>query len=169
MCDECMPAYVPTCSTCQTGPAPVVRRDGYTVYPFGALCPACVARVQAAGPWRERRGRALAVRVEALRARFPALAIESSTVHRVTLDGLIDGRGVNVTLRVAAREHTGARYVFRVTPKAPITIEAAAQALGHLTGHVSLVSEKRRYVRAAFLHLGKLDCLNVLTEMLAKI
>ena len=51
----CLPDFVPRCSMCDA-PSPVTKTSGgFIGYAYGYLCPRCVAKVQAAGPWRERR------------------------------------------------------------------------------------------------------------------
>jgi hypothetical protein len=100
VCPKCMPDFVPTCGICSK-PAPIVdRQPGFVGHAYGKLCPACVTKVKAAGPWRVRRMKAVEARRDALLARFPGLAVVRVAPAVIMLKGQVDGRQVEVRLRV---------------------------------------------------------------------
>ncbi|MCA9714910.1 MAG: hypothetical protein H6713_30130 [Myxococcales bacterium] len=176
VCADCLPEFVPMCSKCQT-PAPVkVVRDGFIGYSFGYLCPTCVATVQAAGPWRERRSRTVAARRDAVLERYPQLQVVKATRTVTQLEGALAGRRVQLRLRVTTRAYSDERYVFHVeldADAAPVTAEALGlpdtivRALSRGSPRV-LPNGPTSWLRVAFLHLGKLDVLTVLEALIAR-
>ncbi|MCB9568491.1 MAG: hypothetical protein H6710_14970 [Myxococcales bacterium] len=173
-CTTCLPDFVPACSLC-AAPAPVIdRAPGWLGYAYGRLCPACVAKVKAAGPWKERRARAVAARRDALLERFPGLRVVKSTAAVTQLEGEIEGRQVEVRLRVKNREHDYDRYVFHVElDRDRDPPDAAALALPEplapllATGSPTAPVTRVRWLRVAFRHLGKLDTVRALEHLVA--
>jgi hypothetical protein len=173
VCDACMPEHVPTCPMCGA-PAPLRGvRDGYRHHTFWSLCPACVAKVQAAGPWRLRRARAIEARIGALQQRFPQLYAVEMARQRVVLGGDVDGRPVRVTLRIAAREGEDERYVLRaaiagVQPEVGReALRLAPELIEQLSRRSpSVTKDAHRWLRIAFLHLGKLDIVRALEGLI---
>ena len=174
VCSACLPEFVPACGIC-SAPAPVIdRQDGFVGYAYGRLCPSCVAKVQAAGPWRERRAQAVAAREAALLARFPGLAVIRRGRSMVTLAGTVEGRRVQVRLRISAREGSSERYIFHVQDDSGVTLgvddlglpEALRSVLAHdPIGHVRT---EVPWLRVAFAHLGKLDTVTALELLVAR-
>ncbi len=175
-CGECLPNFVPRCSMCDA-PSPVKKTRGvFTGYEYGYLCPRCVAKVQAAGPWRERRAQAVAARRDALLERYPALYVVKATRAVTQLEGRLEGRGVQVRLRTTTRQWSQDRYVFHVawdasrqTP-APAELGVPESILRSLAdGSPRVIPEgASAWLRVAFEHLGKLDVLTVLTALLER-
>lgn len=173
MCLKCMPDFVPTCGICSK-PAPIVdRQPGFVGHAYGKLCPECVAKVKAAGPWRVRRMQAVEARRDALLARFPGLAVVRVAPAVIMLKGQVDGRQVEVRLRVTTRQDCYERYVFHVQHDAALgTLDAAGLGLSDaLRENLAINSPSYsqtevRWLRVAFGHLGKLDTITVLEQLL---
>lgn len=169
-----MPDVVLTCATCERRARVLGVVDDFTHYEFWYLCPECVARVRAAGPWKIRRAKANQARVEALKERFPGLHVAETAPRRVALGGEIEGRPVSFTLKIAAREGESERYVLRVALRLPRSkIERADLAIDEslavrlCTGSPSIIIDRCRWLRLGFRHLGKLDMLRVVEGMIA--
>ena len=175
VCTSCMPdREAPTCLkcgvvACRTGPV-----EGFVHYAFTGFCPACVAKIRAAGPPRERRIRANQARVDALMERFPALEVTERARNRTQLDGIVEGRAVWLTIRVSTRGDSDERYVFRVELHEPVTTVDKADLrlesrLLELLSHDSpkITVNRHRWLHAGFRHLGKLDTVWVLEGLLA--
>lgn len=174
MCTACMPELVPRCPMCGAPAAPLGAVSGFEHYAFWYLCPACVARVREAGPWKIRRARANEARVEALQARFPGLHVVETAPRRIALGGAVGERAVSITLKIAAREGEDERYIFRVALRTPresieraeLTLDEAL--LGRLArGSPSITTDSHRWIRVGLKHLGKVDALSVLEGLLA--
>ena len=168
-----MPDFVPHCEICKRPASALGVSDGFTRYEFWYLCHACVARVQAAGPWKIRRALANQARVDALKARFPELYVAETAPRRIALAGGIEGRAVSITLKIAAREGEDERYVLRVALRsARETIERSGLAsdedlIAQLTpGTPSITTDRCRWLRLGFLHLGKLDMVRALEGLI---
>lgn len=173
VCSTCMPTFVPACGICSK-PAPIIdRQPGFVGHAYGRLCPECVARVQADGPWRQRRARAVAARRDALLARFPGLAVVRQAPAVTQLGGAVDGRRVEVRLRVTTRQDCHERYVFHVQHDAG---SLGADDLGLpdalraqlADGSPSTTQTEVRWLRVAFRHLGRLDTVTALERLLAR-
>ncbi|WP_143825712.1 hypothetical protein [Nannocystis exedens] len=173
VCTACMPDFVPKCGLC-SAVAPIVdRQPGFVGHAYGHLCPACVARVKQAGPWRERRARAAEARRDALRARFPGLAVVRAAPAVIQLAGEIDGRRVEVRLRLTTRQDCNDRHVFHVQHDVG-TLDAASLELPEglrsklARGSPTYTQTAVRWLRVAFAHLGKLDTVVALEHLLAR-
>lgn len=175
VCVACMPDFAPRCGICAQ-PAPIVdRQAGFVGHAYGRYCPGCVARVKAAGPWRARRTRAAEARRDALIARFPGLAVVRAAPAVIMLAGQVDGRRVEVRLRITTRQDCYERYIFHVQHDAEHGSLGAAE-LGlpdALHAQLAVGSPKYtctavRWLRVAFGHLGKLDTITVLERLLAR-
>lgn len=173
VCITCMSSFVPACGICSK-PAPIVdRQPGFVGHAYGRLCPDCVARVQADGPWRERRARAVAARRDALLARFPELAIVREAPAVIQLGGAVDGRRVEVRLRVKTRQDCYERYVFHVqhdvgtlgADDLGLPDDVRAQLA---LGSPNYTRTECRWLRVAFRHLGRLDTVTALERLLAR-
>jgi hypothetical protein len=175
VCLECMPGFVPDCGICKA-PAPIVdRQPGFIGHAYGRLCPTCVATVEAAGPWRERRQRAVEARRDALLARFPGLAVVRVAPSVIMLKGQVDDRQVEVRLRVKTRQGCYERYVFHVQHDATLgTLDVAGLGLTDAlrddlaSDSPTYTQTEVRWLRVAFRHLGKLDTVHVLEHLLAR-
>lgn len=175
-CATCMPDVAPRCGICDAEARELGRQGGFRRLSFVGLCPSCVATVRGAGPWRTRRAAALAARVRTLSEAHPALAIEHApSGKRVVMSGMIGERHVRFTLRTGTREHEDERYVFRVEllaerelgavdPSAVVFGESFAPRPSR--GSPSVVRDDHRWLRIAFLHLGRTDTLTVVDAML---
>lgn len=171
-----MADYVPVCGICKTRAPVVGASEGFNQYEFWYLCPLCVQRiVDSATHWKVRRSRAVSARVEALQERFDTLAISDIGPRRVELRGEVAKRAVWLTLKIASREFEGERYIFRVQLHAPVDRlkRQAFRLSDKLSALLSPDSPKvtrteHRWLRIAFLHLGKLDALEALESALAE-
>ncbi len=156
-------------------PSPVTKTSGgFIGYAYGYLCPRCVAKVQAAGPWRERRAAAVAARRDALLERYPTLHVVKATRAVTQLEGPLEGRRVQVRLRTTTRQWSHDRYIFhvawdaaRATP-APADLGLPDSILRSLAaGSPRVIPEgASAWLRVAFAHLGKLDVMTVLAALL---
>lgn len=176
-CATCMPDLVPRCGICDAEARELGIADGFRHLSFVGLCPVCVTTVLAAGPWRTRRAAALAVRVRTLHERYPDLEIEHApSGKRVVMSGSIRDRHVRFTLRTGTREYEDERYVFRVE----LLRERELGAIDRSTiafpptfvptpsrGSPTIVRDDHRWLRCAFLHLGRTDTLTVVDALLA--
>ncbi len=173
VCPTCMPDFVPKCGICSK-PAPIVdRQPGFVGHAYGKLCPECVTTVEAAGPWRIRRLQAVEARRDALLARFPGLAVVRVAPAVTMLKGQVDGRQIEVRLRVKTRQDCYERYVFHVQHDAALgTLDAAGLGLADAlrenlaSDSPSYTQTEVRWLRVAFRHLGKLDTITVLEQLL---
>lgn len=173
VCTTCMPEFVPQCGICSK-PAPIVaRQDGFVGHAYGKLCPACVAKVEAAGPWRVRRARAVEARRDVLLERFPGLAVVRVAPAGIMLAGQVDGRKVEVRLRTTTRHDHDDRYVFHVQHDAARgSLDEAGLGLPEpLRSRLAFCSPSYtqtevRWLRVAFRHLGRLDTVTVLARLL---
>lgn len=171
-----MPDLVLKCGSC--GQVADERRvvGGFRHMAFVGLCPNCVAAVQEAGPWKSRRAAALDERVRTLLERHPQLVREHApSGKRVVMSGKIGDREVRFTLKIASRQYDDERYVFRVAlhgerengPLDPATVvfpEGFAPSMSR--GSPCVVRDDHRWLRVAFLHLGRTDTLTVVDSML---
>lgn len=188
VCETCQPHYVATCTMCGKA-APLKQRgtcgntglfaqcaDGIKVFSWHYLCPTCVASVQGAGPWKERRAEANAARARALCEKYPGLVstIKGKITH---VEGRIENRAVHVRLRLGTREGDDERYIFQIEytgPEARVKIEnlLLPEKLSRVIAHrwptpVSLMNDRGRWLRVSFKHLGKIDTLDALDALLA--
>ena len=172
VCAACLPDFVPRCQMC-SAPSPVLyEQGGFLVYAWAVLCTDCTAMVQAAGPWKLRRASANAARAATLIEHFPSLSsrIDARTTH---VEGHVAGRAVHVRLRLAPRAFENERYVFHVGYRGPI--ESVAHEALHLDprfadkmvpASLKVTHDRGRWLRVAWLHLGRLDTVRVLENLL---
>ncbi len=175
-CTRCLPDHVPSCGIC-SAKAPIVdRQPGFVGFAYGRLCERCVAKVQGAGPWRQRRAAAVAARRDLLVERYPSLRVVKETRAVTQLEGEIRGRQVEVRLRISVRKHSTDRYVFHVERGASLELPSADD-LGLdpklreniARGSPSFTQTRARWLRVAFAHLGRLDTLAVLEALLGHV
>jgi hypothetical protein len=173
VCAACMPEVVPRCPLCGALAKELSREGGFIHYEFWYLCPGCVERVRAAGPWKLRRARANQARVEALQERFAELSIIEAARRRVVLGGEVEGRAVRLTLKIAARQGEEERFIFRVALRSSrATVEREELGLEEELERrlsrksPSIVVDRQRWLRLGFRHLGKLDTVRVVEAML---
>ena len=169
-----MPELVPVCPLCDRAATALGTEGGFIHYDFWYLCPACVARVRASGPWKLRRARANQARVEALQEHFTGLRVVETARRRVVLGGEVAGRPVWLTLKIAAREGEDERFVFRLALRSKReTVEREELELDErLQDQLSRKSpsiavDRHRWLRLGFRHLGKLDTIRVVEGMVS--
>lgn len=175
-CATCTADLVPRCGMCDVEARMLGVEAGFRHFAFVGLCPACVATVRAAGPWRSRRAAALAARVRTLHEVYPDLEIEHApSGKRVVMSGVIGERHVRFTLRTGTREHEYERYVFRVAllvehEVGPLERDVLdfGEAFAPIPsgGSPKVTRDDHRWLRVAFLHLGRTDTLTVVDAML---
>lgn len=178
VCQRCTPDAVPTCFACEQ-PARFIKTVGqFKAYAMGLkYCAPCQNKVRLGGPAGPRRRAAVQARREALMARYPQLRVIRQTEKMVRLEGGVpDGTGqerwVRVRLKTSARQNSNERYFFEVgvfgdDARASEALSVPASIQRSMSSpRPTLVSDKGRFLRAAFLHLGKLDVLTVLDALL---
>lgn len=178
VCTLCRADLIPECGICGAVAPIIDRQPGFVGYAYGnrGLCPACVKKVKAAGPWRKRRAAAVAARRDYLCERYPTLEIVKETSAVTQLEGEVRGRRVELRLRTKTREYSSDRYIFHVE-RAPTLTEIRAEDLGLpetiatniAHGSPSLTQARVPWLRVAFLHLGKLDVGTVLEALLDRV
>ena len=162
---------MPSCSKCGANAPAEKEIDGFIGYTFGYLCPECVKVVKNAGHWKERRRLALESRKKILLEHYPYLKIARETSNAVLLEGVI--ATLNVEIRLRVKERKSERYIFHIeyigeSKKIEISDfefpPHIAECASFSSPTITVTSNK--WLRIGFKHLGKLDVLSVVEQML---